>query len=311
MCIRKDIAEKKLQNANKDADERVARLQSELDGLKAHTRKKEKEFEETMNHLQKDIDALESERGELKDRVKHLSKKTMYEGLAKSVTSAGSPLSTSSVGSSPGLGSVMTASMSSPSLSMSESGYVQQIAILRKVLAQIRDENYNLKMKSAVTDLGLKPLTRTPRFKPMWLLRAQGDHAKVDPIQAQHIELVKKSEAIQRELRRAAVGTVLFDLSRPIQVQVKEQALKKQTLLSEARAVERQLVEFTKSNASELFVSSDLNKFTAPELKSALAERLEPKLAARVHLPCSLQQAKTIPIEVSTAQLHKLHMSMA
>jgi hypothetical protein len=47
-------------------------------------KRKEKEFEETMDHLQADIDSLESERGELKDKLKNYSKKALIEGISKS-----------------------------------------------------------------------------------------------------------------------------------------------------------------------------------------------------------------------------------
>jgi hypothetical protein len=46
--------------------------------------RKEREFEETMDSLQNDIDSLESERGELKDKVKQMSKKVLIQGLTKS-----------------------------------------------------------------------------------------------------------------------------------------------------------------------------------------------------------------------------------
>lgn len=48
-------------------------------------KRKEKEFEETMDHLQADIDSLESERGELKDKLKNYSKKVFIEGVKSSV----------------------------------------------------------------------------------------------------------------------------------------------------------------------------------------------------------------------------------
>lgn len=42
-------------------------------------KRKEKEFEETMDHLQADIDSLETERGELKDKLKNFTKKAILE----------------------------------------------------------------------------------------------------------------------------------------------------------------------------------------------------------------------------------------
>ena len=57
-------------------------------------KRKEKEFEETMDHLQADIESLENERGELKDKMKAMSKKALIEGLTKSVSlSPGGPTS--------------------------------------------------------------------------------------------------------------------------------------------------------------------------------------------------------------------------
>lgn len=46
-------------------------------------KRKETEFEQTMDHLQADIDSLECEKGELKDRLKTYSKKVLIEGIAK------------------------------------------------------------------------------------------------------------------------------------------------------------------------------------------------------------------------------------
>lgn len=92
MCVRKDMAEKKLEVLTRDSDERVDKVQRQLDETRMRLRKKEKEFEETMDHLQADIDALETERGELKDKLKMISKKTLYKGLSETV---GLPTTTS------------------------------------------------------------------------------------------------------------------------------------------------------------------------------------------------------------------------
>jgi hypothetical protein len=73
-------------------------------------KRKEKEFEETMDHLQADIDSLESERGELKEKLKNYSKKALIEGISKSagqllpncMTSTASILATTNLASFPG-----------------------------------------------------------------------------------------------------------------------------------------------------------------------------------------------------------------
>lgn len=51
-------------------------------------KRKETKFEETMDHLQADIDALECEKGELKDKLKSYSKKVLIDGIVKNATAS-------------------------------------------------------------------------------------------------------------------------------------------------------------------------------------------------------------------------------
>uniref|UniRef100_A0A3Q2CP08 Dynactin 1a n=1 Tax=Cyprinodon variegatus TaxID=28743 RepID=A0A3Q2CP08_CYPVA len=78
--VRLSLLEKKLDTSTKDADERVEKIQTKLDESLALLKKKEKEFEETMDALQADIDQLEAEKAELKQRIHNQSKMTI-EGL--------------------------------------------------------------------------------------------------------------------------------------------------------------------------------------------------------------------------------------
>ena len=55
-------------------------------------KRKEKEFHETLDHLQLDMDTLEKEKADLKERLMHSSKKVLLEGLTKSAASL-SPIS--------------------------------------------------------------------------------------------------------------------------------------------------------------------------------------------------------------------------
>lgn len=78
--MRLSLLEKKLDSAAKDADERIEKVQTRLEETQALLRKKEKDFEETMDALQADIDQLEAEKAELKQRLNSQSKRTI-EGL--------------------------------------------------------------------------------------------------------------------------------------------------------------------------------------------------------------------------------------
>jgi len=58
-----------------------------LDETQQQLKRKSKEYEETMDHLQADIDSLETEKGELKNKLKNFSKKILIEGINKSASS--------------------------------------------------------------------------------------------------------------------------------------------------------------------------------------------------------------------------------
>ncbi|CAG9789716.1 unnamed protein product [Diatraea saccharalis] len=75
MQIRRELGERKLTAAARDAELRAEQLQRRLDDAQNQLKRKEKEFEETMDHLQQDIDSLESERGALRDKLKLYAKR--------------------------------------------------------------------------------------------------------------------------------------------------------------------------------------------------------------------------------------------
>jgi dynactin 1 len=86
--VRKDKAEKKLLDSSRDSELVREKLQRKLDDAMALMKRKEKEFEETMDHLQSDIDNLESERGDLKNKLKDITKKTLIQGITQQAAAA-------------------------------------------------------------------------------------------------------------------------------------------------------------------------------------------------------------------------------
>ena len=58
-----------------------------------------REFNDTMDALQADIDALENEKADLKERLKVLSKKTLLEGLSRTSQSGIAALVSGTAGS--------------------------------------------------------------------------------------------------------------------------------------------------------------------------------------------------------------------
>jgi dynactin 1 len=138
--VRKDKAEKRLSDANREAELMREKLQRKLDDSQTILKRKEKEFEDTMDHLQKDLDSLESERGELKNKLKETTMKVLLEGIAR--------------GSSPSMSSrdsISAASMGPMSMGPSIPAPVKdspmlmrQLQDLQLALTAIKEDSYRL-----------------------------------------------------------------------------------------------------------------------------------------------------------------------
>uniref|UniRef100_A0A673KQB6 Dynactin subunit 1 n=1 Tax=Sinocyclocheilus rhinocerous TaxID=307959 RepID=A0A673KQB6_9TELE len=154
--VRLSLLEKKLDTSTRDADERVEKIQTKLDDALTLLKKKEKEFEETMDALQADIDQLESEKAELKQRINNQSRAAkgfrgpQASGIASIVTG------TTAGGVSGVSGEVQV--VDSPLLK-------QQIDVQRLAIKQLKSENYRLKAEKMRAQLSsllpLQPVNMT------------------------------------------------------------------------------------------------------------------------------------------------------
>ncbi|KAF7279198.1 hypothetical protein GWI33_007604 [Rhynchophorus ferrugineus] len=152
MTIRKELAEKKLGNVNKDYEHTIEKLQRKLDEAVNQNKKNKKEFEETLDHLQNDIDSLENEKGEMKEKLKMLTKKVQLENsLSKSIS--GSQLS--SLQSS--MGPILPAMVKDSPL------LLQEIDNLRKLFN--RERNERIKLQNEKLQRQLDSLAPLPSFK--------------------------------------------------------------------------------------------------------------------------------------------------
>ncbi|KAG1678659.1 Dynactin subunit 1 [Nymphon striatum] len=133
--VRKDMAEKKMNMAGKDKDDQISKIERKLDEANYFNEEKRKVY-----HLQADIDTLEAERGEMKDKMKSMSKKALIEGLSKSTGLSSYVQSSPSSTPITGIGSSTTPFKESPIL-------IQQIEELRLALRHVKNENIKLKAK--------------------------------------------------------------------------------------------------------------------------------------------------------------------
>ena len=135
-------------------------------------KRKEKEFNETVEHLQSDMTTLEKEKAELKEKLMHSSKKTLLEGLTKSTTSPVAPFLTGAAAAASQSAAAVAAaatSASNASSSVRDSPLlISEIAQLREALRITQSEKNRLIADDLRTKVeSLKPLQLPNRNVPV------------------------------------------------------------------------------------------------------------------------------------------------
>ena len=236
MQIRRDLAEKKLSTATKDADERVVRLQNELDQLQKEFKEKEIEREKTLNKYNQEINDLYSNQRIMKEKLKDYSKSDL-------------------------IGKIMTSKTTT-----NESALISQIRDLRTALKKVMDDNYYLQIKIAERDLRLKPLPKMDKYKPLWLLRAQGREHELDPKQEKHIELTKQVNQLKNDIRISMITEKVWDFKQPVKKQMREQALKRLDFFSRYEKLEREVRDFVQNYSEGYQTGAHFTSFPAPHI---------------------------------------------
>jgi len=313
MKIRKDLFERKLQVANQEADERIARLQNELDDLTNTLKRKEKENEETMNHLQADIDALESEKGDLKEKIKQLSRKSL-EGINRSsTTSITNNVSALSSSSSNTLSSNI--SQTTSNLSAIESSYILQMKILKQALKQTNDKLYDLKCKQSLSKF--KEL-KVSNHKPIWLLRLENklnsneqkeneDPNVKDNYNVELFELLKRVRNLEKETTITLLEETKIDRSKSIILRLRERDLKKKIIAEKYRNLEEDIKSFRFKYFD--FIGNDMNNIFNNLINQNSSSKL---LAAKIELPNRSKQTgqNVFSFQFTLNQLKEIHQKI-
>lgn len=278
--IRRDLAEKKLSNAFKDSDEKGTQLQEQVEKLQGQLEAKKKEYEETLTHLQADVDRAEAQTVELKRQLKLISNH-----------GKGSPriASASLAGDSPHLARSdnLSSVFSSPSMSTGscqpgsplEESYLQQINSLRRVISLLKHENASLLMQANLKKVALQGS-----------LHRQGSKQLTGPKMEQITRLRKEISSLERKS-----ASLLLSL-RVNQISAKE----KRHLGLESAQLNLQLTQ----------LRSQLNHLLDPLCKGVDASG---EIWARLTVPsidAKEQAAQVVPVDLSLSQLMKLHQSL-
>ncbi|XP_017320263.1 dynactin subunit 1 isoform X2 [Ictalurus punctatus] len=294
--VRLSLLEKKLDSASKDADERVEKIQTVLDETQALLKKKEKEFEETMDALQADIDQLEAEKTELRQRINSQSKINI-EGLR------GSPGS--------GIASIVTGGITTGAVGVCAAGGVQvidsplltqQIEAQRLSIKRLKNENNILKAEKMRTQLASLPPLNVSKLS----LR-EGCRPEV-----LSSALYRKTDQLLETLLQMSANVKVVDITGKSPVtpsaQLLEQTARLQSLSETLDRLKDEVAEHVVSQRPGAQVSSDFATFPCTSFVKAKEEKMRDEvLVGRVMVPCARGQEEVHRLVLSQYQLQRVH----
>uniref|UniRef100_A0A8C7E3Z6 Dynactin subunit 1 n=1 Tax=Naja naja TaxID=35670 RepID=A0A8C7E3Z6_NAJNA len=297
--VRLSLLEKKLDSASKDADERVEKIQSKLSDTQALLKKKEKEFEETMDALQADIDQLESEKLELKQRLSNQSKRTI-EGLRGAPPSAiASVMSSIAGGQSP-----VMAGGSGPIQVKDSPLLLQQIEAMQLSIKHLKNENNRMKGAQMRKELASLPPLHVPK------LSLPKDRQGEEVVSS---SLYRKTSRLLETLYQMSANAQVVDITRRKAVGSPAAQLLEQTtrLASLSEAIEKLKDEVRKETILQrpgASIPTDFGTFpSVPFLKAKEEEKDSAVYVGRVTFPCQPGHGQRHKLVLTPEQLHKLH----
>ncbi|XP_064275204.1 dynactin subunit 1 isoform X1 [Passer domesticus] len=277
--VRLSLLEKKLDSASKDADDRVEKIQTKLDETQTLLKKKEKEFEETMDALQADIDQLESEKVELKQRLNNQSKRTI-EGLRGAPASGVASIVSGIAG---GVGAAQVPGGGSGPVQVKDSPLLlQQIDALQLSLKHLKNENNLLKgaqMKLELASLAPLQVPRVARERPPEGLPSQSLYRKTTQLLETLYQLSANAKVLDMrhsKSTRSSSARLLEQTARLCALKNSIDALKDDTL----REMVQQQPGAGVSTTFGTFPSSSFLKARQEQARGAA-------LCGRVTIPCA------------------------
>ncbi|KAJ8398916.1 hypothetical protein AAFF_G00418240 [Aldrovandia affinis] len=296
--VRLSLLEKKLDTASKDADERVERIQTRLEESQKLRAKKEIEFEQTMDALQADIDQLESEKMELKQRLSNQTKMTI-EGLrgAGPSTVASVAMAPAGGGTEPDMGGV-----SGPPKVIDSPLLLQQIDVQRLGIKHLKNENYRLKAEKMSAQMASLPPLRLTKLPVM-------ETPRPDVLTS---TLYRKTDSLLANLLEMSANMKVVDITGRSPVSPKMQLLEQTSrLCSLSVTLDRlkdEVVEHVVTQSPGARALSDFAAFPSPSFIKAREERKgDTVLVGKVMIPCAPGQEHVHRLVLSQQDLQRVH----
>ncbi|XP_077357539.1 dynactin subunit 1-like isoform X3 [Festucalex cinctus] len=296
--VRLSLLEKKLDTSTKDADERVEKIQTKLDKNLDLLKKKEKEFEETMDALQGDIDQLEMEKAELKQRIHNQSKMTI-EGL-RGVPASGMA---SVVQGPAGVG--MSTSLSGPMQVVDSPLLQQQLEAQRLSIKHLKTENVRLKAEKMNAQLA-----SLPPLRPAKLHQVSKDSSM--PPEGLNVGIYRRTDQLLTTLLKLSAEVKVVDITGKTSVsasaQLLEQTARLQNLSNALAKLKGEVAEHVVSRQPGAKAASDFATFPVSSFVKAKEEKKGGTVfVGRVAIPCARGQEQVHRLVLSQQQLQQVH----
>ncbi|XP_071333956.1 dynactin subunit 1-like isoform X10 [Trachinotus anak] len=295
--VRLSLLEKKLDTSTKDADERVEKIQTKLDENLNLLKKKEKEFEETMDALQADIDQLEAEKAELKQRINNQSKMTI-EGLR-------GPPASGIASIVQGSGGGLPPSMAGPVQVVDSPLLRQQVEAQRLGIKHLKNENNRLKAEKMRAQLASLPPLRPPKLP-------QVSKESSMPPEGLNTGIYRRTDQLLATLLKLSAEFKVVDITGKTAVsasaQLLEQTARLQNLSDALDKLKGEVAEHVVSYQPGAKASSDFATFPVSSFVKAKEEKQGGTvLVGRVSIPCNRGQEQVHRLVLSQQQLQQVH----
>uniref|UniRef100_A0A673XEN8 Dynactin subunit 1 n=1 Tax=Salmo trutta TaxID=8032 RepID=A0A673XEN8_SALTR len=302
--VRLSLLEKKLDTSTKDADERVEKIQTKLDETLALLKKKEKEFEETMDALQADIDQLEAEKAELKQRLSNQSKVTI-EGLRAPPASGIASIISGTAGAGVASGA---GGLSGPMQVVDSPLLRQQVETQRLGIKHLKNENNRLKAEKMRAQLASLPPLHVPKLP---LREASTSPPAEGPL---HGALYRKTDQLLGTLLKMSAAVKVVDITgktpggMSASAQLLDQTARLQSLSDALDKLKGEVSEHVVSQQPGAKVSSDFATFPISSFVKAKEEKQGGTVfIGRVAIPCAKGQEQVHRLVLSQQHLQQVH----
>ncbi|XP_040887100.1 dynactin subunit 1-like isoform X2 [Toxotes jaculatrix] len=295
--VRLSLLEKKLDTSTKDADERVEKIQTKLDENLALLKKKEKEFEETMDALQADIDQLEAEKAELKQRINNQSKMTI-EGLRGPPASGIASIVQGSTGGLPPSMAGPVQVVDSPLLRL-------QVEAQRLGIKHLKNENNRLKAEKMRAQLASLPPLCPPKLP-------QVSKESSMPPEGLNTGIYRRTDQLLATLLKLSSEFKVVDITGKTTVsasaQLLEQTARLKNLSDALDKLKGEVAEHVVAYQPGAKASSDFATFPVSSFVKAKEEKQGgTTFVGRVSIPCNRGQEQVHRLVLSQQQLQQVH----